>query len=329
VLRAGGYEDGIEASTAVDLYDPARATWQSLPPLHRARVVPALVQARDGRVLVFGGIERGSTGDFEALDADLSTWREVVSPLGFSASAAARKAYGTIVLAGEKEAQVSHRHGSYATTIPVSAALELDAVTLAPTRRQESMAMRQLAMPRVLVGGEVAFVGGEVPGSGPWPNRFFDLIEWRKRRALRDVEWSTLGAPFDQSASAPRSFEMNRCDLAVEVAPRQLLVLGNRDGRMLAYQFDLLKNKVRGVASPRPHGFGAALMTLHDGSALLVGGDGALTQAECFDPGKATWTTLPDAPAAGRVRTGVVLKDGRALFVGESGRVDIYSPGVR
>jgi hypothetical protein len=329
VLRAGGYEDGIEASTTVDLYDPARATWQSLPPMHKGRVAPALVQSLDGRVLVFGGIEWGSTDDFEALDANLSTWREVVSPLGLSAAAAGRKADGTIVIAGEKEVLERHWSRTSATSIPVSAALELDAITLEPTRRQEGTAMRQLAMPRVLAGGEVAFIGGEAPGSGPWPGRYLDLIEWRKRRARRDVEWSTLSAPFAQSTSAPASFDVNRYDLAVELAPRQLLVLSRHTARPLAYHFDLLKNKVRTVDSPRPHGFGAAMVTLRDGSALLVGGDDALTQAECFDPGKGTWTALPDAPSAVRVRTGVVLRDGRALFVGDSGRVDIYSPSAR
>jgi hypothetical protein len=330
VLRAGGDGAEGEGSTKVELYDPARDTWQSLPPMHLGRRAATLVQARDGRVLAVGGGEDWQSDyRFEVLDAALSSWQTVESPLATWVATAGRKADGTIVLAGEKQVFAKNRRKTASTIITASSAIELDPVTLEITRRMDGTEARQLAKPEVLASGEVAFIGGEVPGSPWWPGRWLQLIQWRKRRAHRDVEWIGSDGSFEQSASAPRSFDFLRDGLAVELAPRQLLVVGTRAETMFAYRFDLQKNKVRAVPSPRAHGYAAEMVKLADGSALLVGGTLAPRATECFDPARGTWTSLPEAPSAGPRRTGTVLRDGRALFVGDDGRVDIYSPSAR
>ncbi len=66
------------------------------------------------------------------------------------------------------------------------------------------------------------------------------------------------------------------------------------------------------------HGFGSTMISLSDGSVLAFGGNGALTNAERYDPVTGEWKACGNLSAACQFSNAVLLPDGTVLIYGSA-----------
>jgi CHAP domain/Galactose oxidase, central domain/Kelch motif len=310
VLVSGGRQDGSNATSTPELYDPDNNTWSAaVPNMTSARMFHTATRLDSGKVLVTGGqasLGLSASASAELYDPVTNTWAEV--PNMTSA-----RVFHTATLLESGKVLVTGGVASLNSGASATNASDLyDPVgnTWLPVPGMTSARVFHTATR--LNGGRVLVTGGQ-PSLGSGANASAELYDPATNT------WSPA-----QKMPSARTFHtatLLRASGKVLVAGGQLSGASSASASATAELYDDATNTwtaVPNMMSPRNlH----TATWLNSGQVLVAGGQPSLearasASAELYDPASNTWMPAPSM-ATGRVgHTATVLPSGRILISG-------------
>ncbi len=260
VLTAGGISAGRVLASA-EVWNPSTGVWTRMAPMKEARFNNALMLLRDGRVLAAGGTAATTTSSLasaEVYDPRANTWTAAGGPMLTSRSdaAAAMLSDGRVLVAGGfTEVQ--------GNPVATASAEIFDPVVGVFTRVASMQQARQDFTLTALRQGRVLAVGGSAGSDALASAETFDPTTG---------QWTATGSLAQPRRLHSASLLSNG---TVLVAGGEFVTEGSRTSLTSAEIFQPTSGKWRPAASMSCPRSAQAQVTLHDGRAIVVGGDAA------------------------------------------------------
>ena len=301
VLALGGRGLGIGTligtmHETAELLNPETLEWTLTGPMAEGRRSPAMVELKDGRVLVAGGLlpTKFTTLTAEIWDPTESAWT-TVAPMHRSRDGmgAVRLPDGRVMVVGGK------MDAKLVETLDQSEIYDVDADTWTEAAPMSEKRINHTVT--LLLDGKVLVTGG-----GKEDGPFSKTAETYDSGT---DTWKTV-APMTVS----RSFHT-----ATLLEDGRVLVVGGRGKRMLAELYDPVTDVWSSAGETEMARAEHNAVLLLDGRVLVTGGLGLITESEIYDPVANEWST-GSSLKIGRYRSStVLLSDGRVVTFGGIG----------
>ena len=264
VLTAGGLQ-GATVLASAEIWNPAMSTWTLTAPMHTARLNQILVGLPDGKVLAAGGLVSASstTSSAEVYDPAANTWTVVPGGMLQSRSDAgsALLTGGRVLIAGG----YSQTTGS--TPSPLSETELFDPAANLFVRGPSMVNQRADLTLTLLQNGEVLAAGGFSSSA---------VLNTAERYDPSSSTWNLVAGMSQQREQASASLLPNGYVLvsAGESADVANGVLSSRSSLTTAELYKPSTNQWLETSAMRCPRSTHAQVTLSNGSALAVGGEG-------------------------------------------------------